>query len=236
MKLIFIHGSGGWGGIWGKQISYFPDAEAITLPGHPDGELYKSVEEYANWLHQVIKYSGYKSVILAGHSLGGAIVMTYALKYPEGLSAIVLIGTGARLRVHRQYISMLEEAVEGNLGGWVEWMKENYGSLPPEEQATLIEKHLEIGPLAQLNDLLCCDRFDIRERVHEIRVPTLVICGGQDTMTPTKFTNYLAEKIPGAKKVIIEGTTHHLFLEKPGEFNKALDEFIRNSHDFVHTS
>lgn len=112
-------------------------------------------------------------------------------------------------------------------------MKKNYSSLPPEEQAALIEKHLEIGPLAQLNDFLCCDRFDIMERVCEITVPTLVICGNQDTMTPIKFANYLVEKIRGAKKVIIEGTTRHLFLEKPDEFNKALDEFICNSHDFI---
>jgi pimeloyl-ACP methyl ester carboxylesterase len=227
MKLIFIHGSGGWGGIWEKQLAYFADAEAITLPGHPDGERCKSVEEYAAWLHRVIEYGGYRSVILAGHSLGGAIVMAYALKYADDLSAIILIGTGARLKVHRQFISMLEEAINGDFGGWVQWMKETYSSLLPEEQAALVEKHLEIGPLAQLNDLVCCDKFDIMENVHEIRVPTLVICGNQDTMTPIKFTNYLAEKIPGAKKVIIEGTTHHLFLEKPDEFNKALDEFIR---------
>ena len=106
-------------------------------------------------------------------------------------------------------------------------MKENYSSLPLEEQAALIEKRLEIGPLAQLNDLLCCDKFDVMDRVHEIRVPTLVICGDQDSMTPMKYTNYLAEKIPNAKKVIIEGTTHHSFLEKPDEFNKTLEEFIK---------
>ncbi len=226
MKLIFIHGSGDWGGVWNKQLSHFDDAEAITLPGHPEGHLCKSAEEYADWTNKFIKDRGYKPVILAGHSLGGAIVMLYALKYPEGLSAIVLAGTGARLRVHRQYLVRLEQAVRGELDGWMEWMREDYSRLSLEEREAIVEKHLEIGPLAQLNDLLCCDRFDIMDRVHKIRVPTLVICGDNDAITPMKFTNYLAEKIPGAKKVIIRGATHHLFMEKPDEFNKALDEFI----------
>lgn len=227
MKLVFVHGSGGWGGIWKKQLDYFRDAEAVTLPGHPEGELCKSVEEYTDWLHEYIGSKAYKDVILAGHSLGGAIVMLYALKYPENLRAIILIGTGARLRVLDLHLSELEEAVKGNLDVWVAWMREQYRKLIREEQDVVIKKHLEIGPQAQLNDLICCNKFDAMGRVQKIRVPTLAICGDEDIMTPVKYTNYLAEKIPGAKKVIIEGATHQLPLEKPEQFNKALDEFLK---------
>ena len=227
MKLIFVHGSGDWEGIWRKQLDYFNDAEAVTLPGHPEGELCRSVEEYTSWLHQHIKSSGYKDVILAGHSLGGAIVMLYALKYPQGLSAIILVGTGARLRVHPQYLSELEEAVKGHLNAWVKRMREHYSKLPPKDQDMLIKKHLGIGPQAQLNDFLCCDNFDIMDRVEEIKIPTLAICGDEDIMTPLKYTEYMVEKIPGAKKVIVEGGTHYTFLEKPSEFNGFLDEFIK---------
>lgn len=228
MKLIFIHGSGGWGGIWKKQINHFDNAEAVTLPGHPDGELCPSVEEYTDWLDEVIKDSNDKRIILVGHSLGGAIAMTYALKHALNLHAIILVGTGARLRVNPMYLSLLEKATKGDLGDWVEWLKVSYNLLSPEDQEVLIEKHLKVGPHAQLNDLLCCDKFDIMGRVHKIKVPTLVICGNQDSMTPIKYTNYLAEKIPGAKKAIIEGATHLLFLEKPRDFNKSLYNFIKN--------
>ena len=226
MKLIFVHGSGEWGGIWQKQLDYFENAEAITLPGHPEGKLCKSVEEYVEWLHQYIESNGYNDVILAGHSLGGAIVMLYALKYPNDLRAIVLVDTGARLRVNPRYLAQLEEAVNGNLDGWVEWLRENFRKHSPEEQEVIIQKYLEIGPQAQLNDLLCCDKFDVMDRVHEISVPTLAICGSEDILCPIKYTEYLAQKIPGAKKVIIKGAAHFVFFDKPEDFNKALYGFI----------
>jgi len=226
-KLIFIHGSGSWGGIWYKQLAWFKEAEAISLPGHPEGDLCKSIAEYADWLHEFIDIKEYGNIILAGHSLGGAIVQHYALKYPGVLRAVILIGTGVRLRVNPIYLAPLEEAVNGNRDKWIEWLKDSHSNLPIKEQEFLLARQLEIGPKAQLNDLLCCNSFDVMDKVHEIKVPALVICGDRDDMTPPKFTNYLAEKIPNARKVIIEGATHQLFLEKPEEFNKALEEFIQ---------
>ena len=226
MKLIFVPGSGEWGTIWQKQLDYFENAEAVTLPGHPEGKLCTSVEECVEWLHQYIESKGYNDVILAGHSHGGAIVMTHALKYPNDLKAIILVDTGARLRVNPRYLTELEEAINGNFDGWMETLRAYFRKQSPEEQEVLIQKHLEIGPQAQLNDLRNCDKFDVMDRVHEISVPTLAICGSEDILCPIKYTEYLAQKIPGAKKVIIERAAHFVFLDKPEEFNKALDEFI----------
>ena len=77
-----------------------------------------------------------------------------------------------------------------------------------------------------LNDLLCCDEFDIMDRVHTIKLPTLVICGSQDEMTPVKYTRYLAGKIDGAIEVIIDGATHAVAREKPKEVNQAIESFL----------
>ncbi|MBE0481096.1 MAG: alpha/beta hydrolase [Dehalococcoidia bacterium] len=228
MKLVFVHGSGGWGGMWKKQLEYFPGADAVTLPGHPEGDLCRSVDAYAGWLHEYIARRQYKDVVLAGHSLGGAIALTCALEYPGSLSALVLAGTGARLRVHPQFKDRLQAAVDGDLDAWVEWLRLGYQGLPREEREDLVEKHLQIGPAAQLNDLLCCDDFDVMARLPEISVPTLVICGDRDAMTPVRFSSYLAGNIPGARKVIIEGTTHYLFMEKPDAFNQAVERFLRH--------
>ncbi len=78
-----------------------------------------------------------------------------------------------------------------------------------------------------LNDLRACDEFDIMNRLGEIGVPTLAICGSDDIMTPPKYSHRLVEKIPGARAVIIQGGTHMVFAEKPGEVNAAIDEFLQ---------
>jgi pimeloyl-ACP methyl ester carboxylesterase len=77
-----------------------------------------------------------------------------------------------------------------------------------------------------LNDLLCCDKFDIMGSVQNIKLPTLVLCGSEDEMTPVKYTNYLANKIEGAIKVIIDCATHAVARGKPREVNQAIESFL----------
>jgi pimeloyl-ACP methyl ester carboxylesterase len=56
----------------------------------------------------------------------------------------------------------------------------------------------------------------------------LVICGTEDDMTPVKYSQYLANKIIGSRLVIMEGGTHHCFLEKPEEVNKVIEDFLKD--------
>jgi pimeloyl-ACP methyl ester carboxylesterase len=65
------------------------------------------------------------------------------------------------------------------------------------------------------------------DKVHHIEVPTLVICGTDDDMTPVKYSQYLASKIAGARLAIFEGGSHLVFLEKPDEVNRAIEDFLR---------
>jgi len=83
MKVIFVHGSGTYGGVWRYQTEYFPDSDAVDLPGHLWGQTLDSVEEYADWLKEYIRGKGYSDVVLVGHSFGGAIALMYALNTPR---------------------------------------------------------------------------------------------------------------------------------------------------------
>jgi pimeloyl-ACP methyl ester carboxylesterase len=227
MKLIFIHGSGGMKEAWYYQTKHFPDADAIDLPGHPDGEPCTSIEGYVEWLRGYIHERGYSDVVLAGHSLGGGIAQLYALKHPEDLKGLILIGSGARLRVHPMYLDMLEKAKSdpSTLEGFIEI---GWELIDPKLKEVLERRALENGPAVFLNDMLCCDRFDIMERVHEIKIPTLALCGSEDIMTPPKYTKYLAESMAKAKEVIIPGGTHMVFAEKPQEVNQAIEDFLKS--------
>jgi len=224
VKLIFIPGSGAGGEVWQYQTEYFAGSEGISLPGHPEGEPCTSIDDYVEWLRNYIHQQGYQDVILAGHSLGGGIAQLYALKYPDELKALILIGTGARLRVRPDILDGLRNMV-GNQDAW----RKNIGdpsSLADPILRQAAEARLRIGPAVQLNDMLCCDKFDIMSEIQNIRLPTLVLCGTEDEMTPVKYTKYLAGHIEGATEVVIDGATHMVFIEKPQEVNQAIEKFL----------
>jgi len=85
---------------------------------------------------------------------------------------------------------------------------------------------VETRPAVLRGDFLACDTFDVRERLGEIGVPTLILVGSDDQMTPLAFSTYMAGKIPGAQMQRIENAGHMLMLEKPREVAHALSGFV----------
>lgn len=226
MKLIYIHGAGNTGLVWHYQSEYFPGSDPISLPGHPEGKPCTSIDDYADWLRQYVLDKGYSQPVLIGHSMGGAVAQMYALNYPTDVKGIVLVGTGARLRVRPDFLSLLEAGIDAP----AEWAKNLiepfYSRVAPEVREKVIKKVLEVGAAVQLNDFRCCDRFNIMDKVNQIEAPTLVICGTEDEMTPVKYSEYLANEIAGARLVIFEGS-HFVFMESPEKVNQAIEEFLK---------
>src|SRR5438105_12497388 len=104
--IVFIHGSGDSAHIWRLQIGHLGAnrAFAIDLPGHgqrPDSlPAEATVRDYAQAAYEIIRHElRLEKPVIAGHSLGGAIALTMALEYGSELGGLILIGTGARLRV-----------------------------------------------------------------------------------------------------------------------------------------
>ncbi|MBX5465502.1 MAG: alpha/beta fold hydrolase, partial [Clostridia bacterium] len=86
------------------------------------------------------------------------------------------------------------------------------------------------GRLLRLReDLLACDRFDRRAEVAAIRLPTLVLQGGEDPLTPPRYGRFLAETIPGARLELVEGAGHFLQLEAPEACARAILAAVRPS-------
>lgn len=223
MRLVFIPPSGAGKENWLFQTEYFSGSEGISLPGHPVGKPLNSVAEYVEWLHDYIHHKGYKDVVLTGHSLGGAIAQLYALKYGKELKGLVLIGTGARLRVLPATLASVRSEI-GDETAWRKYIEDT--PLPSPRLNPARDEKIRIGPETLLSDLLCCDKFDIMEQVQNIKLPTLIIVGTEDASTPVKYSQYLANKIKGSKLVIIQGATHSVAQEKPAEVNKAIEEFL----------
>lgn len=231
MKLIFVHGAGGSGSVWHYQKEYFGDCDAVSLPGHPDGAPEASIEGYRDWLHEYVSRKGYGRIICAGQSMGGGVALSYALAYPEEVGALVLVATGARLRVNPAFLKLLSENAARDPAWYREVALPMYAGVEPSVRNRLLDFHCTFPVSVHLNDFLCCDRFDVMDRVAEILVPVLIITGDADIMTPLKYSRYLAERMPGSRLAVIPGGGHLVFLEKPDDVNREIDRFVRELRD-----
>src|SRR5262249_50983979 len=102
--LVLVHGAGGRGEVWGPQLADLSDVArviAVDLPGHggTGGAGCRRIDDYATWVVGLLDALALDRVVLGGHSMGGAISQTIARARPERLRGLVLVGTGARLRV-----------------------------------------------------------------------------------------------------------------------------------------
>ena len=230
MNLVCIHGAGS------SSLSYYyitkhsPKWEALDLPGHPKGRPCSSIEEYTQWVRGYLWGNGYQDVVPMGHSMGGAIAQTYALSYPEELRGIILSGTGARLRVHPDYLRQELEASkdEDKYEEWLQEREDGLSEVSPALRARLVERSAEVGPAVQYNDMSACNRFDVMDRVHLISLPTLILVGTEDIMTPVRYSRYLNEKISGSQLEIFEGASHSLQNEQPQKVIHAIETFLAN--------
>jgi len=228
-NLLLIHGSGGDHMHWPHQVRHLPDINvfAIDLPGHgrSEGQGRDTVDAYADFTAAFVSALNLNKVTLAGHSLGGAIAQSLAFRVPEWLARIILVGTGARLRVAPGMIDgvLSDFHVAANL-----ICEYAYG---PDAPASLVqaarETLLKVDPKVVHGDFSACDQFDVMEKISEISLPTLVISGAADQMTPAKYGEYLYQHIPGARFSVIEDGGHMMGLEKPEALAECMVNFLR---------
>ena len=224
MKLVFLHGAGDSSLSYYYQLRHFRNSKAIDLPGHSTGKVCHDIESYLEWVRGFITARRYKDVVLCGHSMGGAIALLYAIRYPEELRGLILMGTGARLRVHPDHLERCREPGSDN-SNWLAGYMKNYKHVSQDMQPVLTQRALELGPEVQLNDLLACDRFDVMDRLGEIDLPTRVLCGSNDVMTPVKYADYLVEHLPNAKQTVIPGG-HFVQMEEYKKVNEEIETFM----------
>jgi len=227
--ILFIHGAGGSQFVWSFQKRYFEkefNPIIIELPGHgsSEGDGRDEISRYCEDVFCFIKEMKLQKIFLVGHSMGGAIVQMMALKYPELMKGIILVGTGARLRVNASILNGIRNHFEEIIPKLVSFAY--YQGAPKE----LIERGAEIlrkcKPEVLFRDFLACDRFDIMNEVRNINLPTLIICGLEDKLTPVKYATYLHQMIKGSRLQIISKAGHMVMMEAPRIFNEKLKEFI----------
>lgn len=221
--ILFIHGAGLNSNVWRNQLSL---GCAVDLPGHGksrDKEI-KSLRDYAKTLIEVVEKL--KTPILAGHSMGGAIVQEFLRIGGEAKGAI-LISTGAKLPVNPEILENLKKDFENTVNKLVDWMfhKEFKSKRVKNFVKNIL---LSTGAEKTLRDFILCSNFDLTKNYPLIDVPTLIIVGNKDVMTPPILSEFLREKIPRSRLSVVHGAGHMVFLEKPNEINITLREFLKD--------
>ena len=110
--VCLVHGTGGSSEVWRRQLEGLADLGhivAVDLPGHgrSGGSIPKRIEDAAALVAGFLDALGVTRVIIGGHSMGGAIAQQFALSFGERVDGLVLIGTGARLRVLPRLLDLL---------------------------------------------------------------------------------------------------------------------------------
>ncbi len=224
----FIHGAGGTHQHWLYQVRDVPGATtlAVDLPGHgaSAGSGRDTISGCGDWLVGFLDAVGAAHAILVGHSMGGGIALDVALRYPGKVMGLALVAAGARLRVAPAIFEALRQDVQAAVQLFSDYA---YG---PEAAADLVRlgrrQMAQIPADVLLDDLNACDAFDVMGRLGEITVPTVVVCGTKDALTPAKYSTYLHDHIPHSSLQFIEGAGHMVMVENPGAVSRALAAFV----------
>lgn len=227
--VVFLHGAGGSRLLWGHQLAALAGVArplALDLPGHgrSSGPGRTGMDAYASAVVSFLQQVAKVPAVLVGHSMGGGIALTVALMRPDLICGLVLIGTGARLRVVPGLLDTVDEDFPSAVG-----LVGQFAFAPgaPESMVRRSRRILEeTGPRTLRGDFVACDRFDVMSSLSEIRLSTLIVCGAEDRLTPAKYSTFLAERIAGSRLAIVPAAGHMVMLERPAAVSDAILAFL----------
>jgi pimeloyl-ACP methyl ester carboxylesterase len=225
--LVCVHGAGGTHLHWPPHLRALRELRVLTLdlPGHglSAGVGRTTVDAYADVVAALVEALHLDAVTLVGHSMGGAIGQILALRRVDWLAGLVLVGTSARLRVADAIRTGLQTDFPATTTQLARWL---WGpTATPVQRALSAFAMRQQGANVVHGDFLACHHFDVRERIREIRLPTLVVGASHDQMTPFKQSERLAAGIPGAQLVCIPRAGHMMALEQPLHTIAAIQQF-----------
>jgi pimeloyl-ACP methyl ester carboxylesterase len=231
--ILMIHGAGQTGKTWENQFEILRgqakfNAVILDLPGHGKsiGPGCSRIDEYKNFLKYFCDELDLTDLILVGHSMGGGIAQRFTIDFPQSVNSVILVATGARLRVAKETLNL----VKIDYGRFCEIAPSRAfaDSSPDELKEEFRRRLLSVPPEVVFQDFVACDEFDITGEVESIGVPTLIISGDEDILTPVKYGEYLHEKIKNSTLQVIRDAGHFMMKEKPHEFNGILMNFLES--------
>ena len=237
--VVFVHGAGFDHSMWALYSRWFShhgySVLAPDLPGHgrSQGQPISTIAGMADWTISLIEAAGATEARLIGHSMGALVALETAARHPGKIKGLGLIGVGAAMPVSADLLAAAnanEHAAIDMVSIWGFGFAAGLGG----SQAPGLwmmgggQRVLEQTPPGVLfNDLSACNDYKTAlEAATQIKVPTTLILGERDMMTPMKSGKQLAAVIANSKEIILPGAGHMLTAERPDDVLLALSTHV----------
>jgi pimeloyl-ACP methyl ester carboxylesterase len=231
-RVLLLHGAGGNHHSFSELVAQLGVEYIVpALPGRcgSEGPAIASVSELALWLSDFMRAASLGPIVICGHSFGGAIAIEFAVLREQGatnqVNGLVLLATGARLRVSPQILEAMERAVEKNQPASI-----GPANFSVDTSNKVIREHEEnlrqTPPATSLSDWRASDQFDRMAEISTIQLPTLVLSAENDRLTPPKFASFLHAQLPSSTHIEIGGSGHMFPIEKAKECANEIRQFI----------
>jgi len=242
--VLLIHGLGVTGESWGFQLpeligagyrAIAPDLRGFGKSNYPGGD--NRIEDLTEDMACLLSYLDAAPAHVVGISLGGAIALQLAIDHAHLVDKLVLINTFARLRpphlttwlfyiARGMLISSLGMSTQGRLVG--------RRMFPGDDLAWLRQQFLwqlsQSNPQAYRSTVHSIIRFDVTDRLEEIRAPTLVVTGALDATVTPEVQQRLVGRIPKAQQVIVPEGRHAMTVVQTELINQILLEYLSDKH------
>ncbi len=230
-SVILIHGTGGNHLSWPPQLRRLPDQRIFVpdLPAHgkSEGLGRHTIEEYVQDVLEFMSELKIYSAILAGHSMGSAVALSAAIRFPERVTALALIGSGARLRVAPSLLRAASDPF--TFESAVRTINDaSFSSQSSRIKELSIQRMMETRSTVLYGDLMACDAFDVMDQLSKLSLPTLILCGSDDQMTPLHYSEFLRNHIAGARLEVVPNAGHMVMLEQPDVVSNLLANFFNS--------
>ena len=244
LTIVFVHGFPFNKSFWKPQLEFLSKqhrviAYDISGFGNSDEKVNLSVSTFANDMIKFINMLKIETAVFCGLSLGGYILLNAALRYPTKFEGLILCDTQCiadskdgiekRIKTIQQIEAHgLEEFAESTLKN----IFCKYTFVNNQELIKYAKSEILNTSQKSICDtlLVLAEREETCSSIMKINIPTLIICGSEDSITPVMQSEFLKGGIPEAKLTLIENAGHLSNIEQPDAFNKGIINFISELH------
>jgi pimeloyl-[acyl-carrier protein] methyl ester esterase len=242
--LVLLHGWALHGGLWGTTVASLARrfrVHCVDLPGHGYSAPVEPFTLDALTTAIAQRFDAeVEPITVLGWSLGATVAMTWALAVPDRIARLALVGATPRFvaadgwphamaeqtlrRFHEELLVAYRLTLQRFLALQVHGSEHGRAALHAMRHQLFARGEPAAAALESALDVLATT--DLRARVAAIHTPSLVIAGESDALTPPEAGAWLANALPNARLVHIDGAAHAPFLSHPDEFLGALDAFF----------